>query len=279
MREREAAAGNKNKMGSEAEHREMPEDDKATRPRRELTRVSAEPSACEISTASERHKAARFSSCCRSWPELIVIFTCIAAVTAFIVYAGVAVIVLKGRRTAVRERVVGTSSQGTNTDGVWTGVNSVRDSIPQLCRSGADLVCDRYEAVLVLGGGPAKNGTLPEWVKRRCDVALELYKCCKESAPHQRLTIITTSMGTFHTPNVVDAEGFPVSEARASSLYLVSLGVRPADIVEEAAGGPVAFLFLVCCSLALLLSFCRSLALSSTTLARALLCTHIYICI
>ena len=255
MREREAA-GNKNKMGSEAEHGEIiADDDKATRHRREM---SAEGSA--DSTASERHKAARFSSCCRTWPELIVIFTCIAAVTAFIVYAGVAVIVLKGRRTAKSERVVGRSTQGTNADGVWTGVNSVRDSIPQLCRSGADFVCDRYEALVVLGGGPAKNSTLPEWVKRRCDVALELYKCCEESAPQQRLTIITTSMGTFHTPNVVDAEGFPVSEARASSLYLVSLGVRPADIVEEAAGGPVALLFLVCARpLAFLLSFSCSL--------------------
>ena len=72
-------------------------------------------------------------------------------------------------------------------------------------------------------------------VKRRCDVVVELYSCCRD-AGSRRLTVITTSAGTAHTPNAVDAEGFHVSEARASSRYLVDRGVSPADIVEESAG-------------------------------------------
>ena len=81
-------------------------------------------------------------------------------------------------------------------------------------------------------------------------MVIELYKCCNEvlqahgadapdasgSLDARRLTIITTSAGTAHTPNAVDPEGFHVSEARASSQYLVAHGVRPADIVEESAG-------------------------------------------
>lgn len=92
------------------------------------------------------------------------------------------------------------------TDGVWTGVGK---DIPELCRAGPDLVCDKYEAVVLLGGGPAnKDGTLPEWVKRRCDLVLQLYKCCSEArAAQQResptfreqqpaiMKIITTSAG------------------------------------------------------------------------------------
>jgi uncharacterized SAM-binding protein YcdF (DUF218 family) len=129
------------------------------------------------------------------------------------------------------------------TDGVWRGVESVRS---ELCSSGSKLICATYEAVVVLGGGPAKDGSLPEWVKRRCDAAVELYKCCEQVRSAQalqgresddRLIIITTSAGTFHTPNVIDKDGFPITEARASSNYLVAHGVKHPDILEETSGG------------------------------------------
>ena len=82
-------------------------------------------------------------------------------------------------------------------------------------------------------------------MKRRCDVVVELYSCCRD-AGSRRLTVITTSAGTAHTPNAVDSEGFHVSEARASSRYLVDRGVSPADIVEESAGAVCACSILFC---------------------------------
>jgi hypothetical protein len=58
----------------------------------------------------------------------------------------------------------GASLGAQASDEVWRGVTSVNTSVPQLCRAGADLVCARYNAVVVLGGGPAdKDGSLPEW--------------------------------------------------------------------------------------------------------------------
>ncbi|EKX38048.1 hypothetical protein GUITHDRAFT_77545, partial [Guillardia theta CCMP2712] len=89
------------------------------------------------------------------------------------------------------------------------------------------------DAVVVLGGGPqSKDGSLPEWTKRRCDAVAELYKCCK--GKNQKLRIVTTSAGTAHTPSVIDSEGFPVTEASASAQYLIRAGVDAKHIVQEA---------------------------------------------
>lgn len=203
------------------------------RPRRDARILPGEMSAGDV--APERKRA----SGVRHGPAAIM---CIAFSTTLLFLLGAA---WGQQRSEFMSRGLASSSpMPPTTDGVWTGVS---EGIPELCRAGPGLVCDRYEAVVLLGGGPAnKDGTLPEWVKRRCDLVLHLYKCCSEArAAHQRdrpdtkerppMSIITTSAGTAHTPNAVDPEGFHVSEARASSQYLVMHGVRPADIFEESA--------------------------------------------
>jgi hypothetical protein len=174
--------------------------------------------------------------CCAKTPRFRCVFgVCLAAATLLVVVAGAKGVSRAQHRRTQLVRGGAAQAAPAAADAVWHGVESVNASAPQLCRAGADLVCAQYDAVVVLGGGPADaHGALPEWVKRRCDVVLELYSCCR--AAGGRLTVITTSAGTAHAPNAVDEEGFHVSEARASSRYLVARGISPADIVEESAG-------------------------------------------
>lgn len=132
----------------------------------------AEPKDRTRKVARDRRREERCGACCVETAG----FRCFAAplilgTAVLVLYAGSVTVgrqqrraleLVRGQRRWTRSRQV--------TDGVWTGVSSVRSSIPQLCRSGPELVCSSYEAVVVLGGGPAnKDGSLPEWVKRRCD--------------------------------------------------------------------------------------------------------------
>lgn len=82
-----------------------------------------------------------------------------------------------------------------------------------------------YDAVLIPGGGLTSKGELPVWVVARLDKALE----AAEGA-----YFIVLSAGTVHKPPPLDAEGFPVFEARAASVYLLSKGIAPERILIEA---------------------------------------------
>ncbi len=85
----------------------------------------------------------------------------IAAVTLLVMLAGGAA---RRATASPAKQIDGVSTTLRATDEVWRGVTSVNTSAPQLCRAGSELVCARYNAVVVLGGGPAdKDGSLPEW--------------------------------------------------------------------------------------------------------------------
>ena len=120
-------------------------------------------------TRRARKRGGGFGGCCFE----TAVVRCVAAplllgAAVLVLYAG-SVTVGRQQQRAL-ELVRARTRRQVVTDGVWTGVSSVRASIPQLCRSGPDLACSSYEAVVVLGGGPAnKDGSLPEWVRRRCD--------------------------------------------------------------------------------------------------------------
>lgn len=84
---------------------------------------------------------------------------------------------------------------------------------------------DRYDAVLIPGGGLTKTGGLPAWVTARLDEALKAAGGAY---------FIVLSAGTVHKPPPLDAEGFPVFEARAAATYLLAKEVEPGRILLEA---------------------------------------------
>jgi hypothetical protein len=76
----------------------------------------------------------------------------IAAVTLLVMLAAGAArraTVSPGKQIGARLQSAGASQGAQATDEVWRGVTSVNTSAPQLCRAGADLVCARYNAVVV----------------------------------------------------------------------------------------------------------------------------------
>ena len=81
------------------------------------------------------------------------------------------------------------------------------------------------DAILIPGGGLRKDGSLPPWVVRRCDRALER---------HQGGFIITLSAGTPHKAPPLDERGFAIFESVAAARYLVSRGLLPERILVEA---------------------------------------------
>ena len=83
-------------------------------------------------------------------------------------------------------------------------------------------MCD---AILVLGGGVREGGTLPPWVIRRFDRALELM---------QDVPIVCLSAGTVHRPPPLNEEGYPILESVAGAAHLIDRGVSPDRIQVEA---------------------------------------------
>lgn len=81
-----------------------------------------------------------------------------------------------------------------------------------------------YDAILIPGGGVLNKGKLPPWVKRRCDLAINIY---------QGEYIITLSAGTTHKPPVLDANGFVIFESVAGANYLLKRGIPPENILRE----------------------------------------------
>jgi uncharacterized SAM-binding protein YcdF (DUF218 family) len=84
----------------------------------------------------------------------------------------------------------------------------------------------RYDAVLVPGGGLQPGGALPPFVLNRLEAAQAL----AGEAP-----IIPLSATTFHRAPPLDAAGFPVLESVAAARALLARGVPKARIWVEAA--------------------------------------------
>uniref|UniRef100_A0A7S3GWL5 DUF218 domain-containing protein n=1 Tax=Spumella elongata TaxID=89044 RepID=A0A7S3GWL5_9STRA len=83
-------------------------------------------------------------------------------------------------------------------------------------------------AVVILGGGVTKEGTVPEHTQLRLDLAFELFQQLGE-----RAVFFPLSGGTPHKPNPVDVRGFPIWECTAAAKKLMEMGVPPEQIYEE----------------------------------------------
>ncbi len=89
-------------------------------------------------------------------------------------------------------------------------------------------------ALVVLGGGVAPDGTVPLHTEYRLRKAIELYTRYKSGYHDNDVHIITLSNGTPHKPNPTDSQGFPISESNAAVKYLLaSKQVDPNDNFEE----------------------------------------------
>jgi len=77
---------------------------------------------------------------------------------------------------------------------------------------------EKYELIICLGGGISQDGTLPLWVTRRLNKAIELYggKVCKK--------LLMSGKGR---------NNFEHTEADAMKYYLMRAGVSVDDILKE----------------------------------------------
>lgn len=72
-------------------------------------------------------------------------------------------------------------------------------------------------AILVPGGGLDKNGTPHPWVKERLNKALEIVQ--------NDTVVVVLSRYSTHKPPIIDNQGMPLSESKASARYLIQRGL------------------------------------------------------
>ncbi len=82
-----------------------------------------------------------------------------------------------------------------------------------------------YDAVIILGGGVRKNGSLPIWVLRRVRKALEY----KDKTKY----FITSSAYTVNKKPVINKMGFPVNESIKMGELLKKAGISKSRILTE----------------------------------------------
>lgn len=89
---------------------------------------------------------------------------------------------------------------------------------------------DRFvpDAIMVLAGGQLPDGGVPEWVQRRLDASLHLYRAHGASCP-----IVCLGGGTPHRPPVFNSAGHVIHEGTSCAAYLVRKGVDPDHILKE----------------------------------------------
>jgi hypothetical protein len=82
----------------------------------------------------------------------------------------------------------------------------------------------RYDAILIPGGGVREGGIVPSWVQGRFDHAVRI---------QQGEYILALSAGTTHRPPPVDKYGFPIFESAAGAKYLMQAGIPAEQILTE----------------------------------------------
>ena len=83
------------------------------------------------------------------------------------------------------------------------------------------------DAIVVPAGGLTTTGSLPEWVRRRMDAALEAHR--QTGAP-----VLCSGGGTPHKPPVLlPGTGYVVHESTACASYLLERGLAPSCILKE----------------------------------------------
>jgi hypothetical protein len=83
----------------------------------------------------------------------------------------------------------------------------------------------KFDCILIPGGGLLEDGSLPAWVQARLDTALEYQD--------QTNWLIPLSGGTVHKPPPLDAEGYPIFESRQAAQFLLAKGIQPGRILTE----------------------------------------------
>ncbi len=81
-----------------------------------------------------------------------------------------------------------------------------------------------YDAILILGGGVRSGGELPEYAKRRFDLALE-----RQSGE----AMVPLSAWTPHRPAMLDGDGRVIAESLVGARYLIERGISPRRIFRE----------------------------------------------
>jgi len=82
-----------------------------------------------------------------------------------------------------------------------------------------------FDAVIILGGGVLDNGSLPVWVIRRIQKALDF----KDKTKY----FITSSAYTINKKPVINQLGFPVNESVKMGELLVKAGINESRILTE----------------------------------------------
>jgi len=85
---------------------------------------------------------------------------------------------------------------------------------------------EKLELIIVLAGGLTEEGKLHEWVIRRLNRAIELYK--QNNCP-----ILCCGGGTYHKPPFINNKGFVIHESTECVNYLVQKGIHKRDIRRE----------------------------------------------
>ena len=91
-------------------------------------------------------------------------------------------------------------------------------------------------ALVVPGGGSQTEAgnpnTLPIWVKKRLNLAYTIW-LQNEFDNKPTLPILLLSCGTMYKPGVLDVRGYNFRETTSMALYLESLGMDMAYVLEE----------------------------------------------
>ena len=86
------------------------------------------------------------------------------------------------------------------------------------------------DAIIVPAGGLLPDGELPEWVKRRLDLAAAAYR---QAPPARRPFVLASGGGTPHKPPVTTANGYVVHEGTACAKHLLQAGVPASALLKE----------------------------------------------
>lgn len=88
-----------------------------------------------------------------------------------------------------------------------------------------------HDAILILAGGQRTDGTLHTWVRRRMELAADLFR--RQEKPGAKL--LCCGGGTPHRPPVLMESNFVLHEATELANFLLREGVRHQDMLKEAA--------------------------------------------
>jgi uncharacterized SAM-binding protein YcdF (DUF218 family) len=105
-------------------------------------------------------------------------------------------------------------SRTTTTSSSSSSSKSNRSNTGDIYNRTSDVMSQKFDAILVLGGGvPSSLYEPPIYVKQRCDDAAAIRGTTETP-------ILTLSAGTAHLPQLLSKDGLPVWESTSSAAYL-----------------------------------------------------------